>query len=46
MLRPMRAILCLGTVAFLVVSLRYGAYEYFHGDAEALAFLVDVLRAN
>ncbi len=38
------AILCLACAAVLVVVLRYGVYEYFHGDGRPLAGVLDAIR--
>jgi hypothetical protein len=37
--RLVGTLLCLAAVAFLVVALRLGVYEYFHGDGQVLAWL-------
>ena len=41
--RVARAILCLAGVTFLVVALRYGIYEHFHGDGRLLADVLDAI---
>ena len=37
--RLARTLLCLAIVAFLVVALRLGVYEYFHGEGHVLRWL-------
>ena len=37
-------LLCLAGVAALVVALRLGVYEYFHGDGRVLAWAWKVLH--
>jgi hypothetical protein len=41
--RLIGTLLCLAVVAFLVVALRFGVYEYFHGEGRVLAWLWDAL---
>ncbi|MCX7362235.1 MAG: hypothetical protein NTV97_10275 [Alphaproteobacteria bacterium] len=40
----MRAILCLAGIVFVVVALRYGLYDHFHGDGRTLTNLWDAIR--
>ena len=42
--RLMRTILCLAGIAFVVVALRYGLYDHFHGDGRTLSGLWDAIR--
>jgi hypothetical protein len=42
--RLSRTLLCLAGVAALVVALRFGVYEYFHGGGQVLAHLRDALH--
>ena len=37
-------ILCLATAAVLAVTLRFGVYEYFHGEGRVLAGMWNVLH--
>jgi hypothetical protein len=37
-------LLCLAGVAVLVVALRLGIYEYFHGEGRVLAWAWEVLH--
>ena len=37
---------CLAGVAVLAVALRFGTYEYFHGEGRLLAWVWKVLRAG
>jgi hypothetical protein len=39
-------LLCLAGVAILVVALRFGTYEYFHGEGRVLAWVWEVLHAG
>jgi hypothetical protein len=38
-------ILCLAAVAVLVVVLRLGVYEYFHGEGRVIAWLWNALTS-
>ena len=38
-------ILCLAVVAVLVVALRLGVYEYFHGEGRVLAWMWAALQS-
>jgi hypothetical protein len=42
--RLVRTILCLAGISLLVVVLRYGIYEYFHGDGRMLVSALDAIR--
>jgi hypothetical protein len=42
--RLLRALLCAAGVAFLVVTLRYGVYEHFHGGGRSLSAIVDAIQ--
>jgi hypothetical protein len=42
--RLARTLLCLAGVAVLVVMLRLGIYEYFHGEGRVLAWAWEVLH--
>jgi hypothetical protein len=44
LLRLVRPLLCLAGVAALVVAIRLGVYEYFHGDGRVLAWAWKVLH--
>ncbi len=37
-------VLCLATAAVLVVTLRLGVYEYFHGEGRVFTWMWDVLH--
>ena len=37
-------LLCLAGVAVLVVVLRFGIYEYFHGEGQVLAWAWEILH--
>jgi len=43
--RLARTILCLAAVAVLVVALRLGVYEYFHGEGRVIAWLWNALTS-
>ena len=38
-------LVCLATVAVLVVAVRLGVYEYFHGEGRVVAWLWDALTS-
>jgi hypothetical protein len=42
--RLARTLLCLAGVAVLVVVLRFGVYEYFHGEGHVLAWVWEILH--
>ena len=42
--RGLRTLLCLAVVAVLVVALRFGLYDYFHGGGRSLFAIVDAIR--
>jgi len=42
--RLARTLLCLAGVAILVVVLRFGIYEYFHGEGRPLAWAWEILH--
>jgi hypothetical protein len=42
--RVARAVLCLAVAAVLVVTLRFGLYDYFHGGGRSLFAIVDAIR--
>lgn len=37
--------LCLASIAVLVVALRFGVYEYFHGEGRVLGWMWAALRS-
>lgn len=37
-------LLCLAGVAVLAVALRFGVYEYFHGEGRVVAWVWDALH--
>jgi hypothetical protein len=42
--RVARTVLCLAVAAILVVTLRFGLYDYFHGGGRSLSAVVDAIR--
>jgi hypothetical protein len=42
--RVLRALLCVAAVAVLMVTLRFGLYDYFHGGGRSLFAIVDAIR--